>query len=443
MDDDETDGLIAWIVDISRSASEPLGIVLDAPTLTVKHVSLESAAGRWNEEYPEAAICQGDQILEVNGEQSVEGIARACQDADSLRMVLARESDGPVAGSLASDGDGLVAKSMVQGIIEAAKFCCEEDNEEGFRAFAWEVHPPGDSREHQRSSSSSHAKPAGLHPPALAASPYASVVLPEGKPRHGGSPRKKKAKVYGFRSCRMQPPGQTLQAGHVDIPLPPTPRDVAPQPPVSPAAMNQHLWTWKVPTEQQQLPAQPPPMPDWVVREAILCRASIVAATEAGLRRKLDASEVAVPPSPRPQAVSPPRRAVSPPRIPDSFAGANPVKRPDHLDMYSRPIYPPSQQRQRPPPRAPKHRPPTEAYPMAIPERGERHIVPAPDCPGQPAGKYFGVGHTGTTHISLPPLAEEEKIRAWRENMVNSVLCLARTSDVPLGLLPKTGSKVT
>lgn len=97
----------------------------------------------------------------------------------------------------------------------------------------------------------------------------------------------------------------------------------------------------------------------------------------------------------------------------------------EDLNMYSRRVELPWKQKPKGLHRGRKHRPPWQD------PNDNRSVSPAPRSLSP-----------SRSPIRLPKLAGEQKINEWRESMVNSAMSLARSCDVPLGLLPKAGTFV-
>lgn len=385
---------LRWAIEIARAAEEPLGLVLDLPALTVRYVSPGGAACRWNRANPERAIEQGDRIVQVNGQRSALDITRAFQDAALLRLVLTREILSH--SSRVSEENEGVASAFVQDLLEAASLLCEDEEPEGDEPQAWEVEPPDESQE--LTSPAPGIPPAGS---ALAASPYAVGLLPEGKPRHRKT--KRRPPWDGYRvSC--------LAPDHEKVPSPPNRQCLAPLPP--PPALD------NVPD------VKPSPMPDWMLQEA----------------RMLEASRCSQPPPPSCSRGGPQLwpQPPSPPMVLHLQPGIKPSM---DLHMYSG-------RRERTLPRGQKHYTRARSInSLASPLQGDQasgHVT-GNFCWGgrrrqfQTSADYHGQLEGGEPFI-LPQLTTEDKIRAWREHAVNNALCLARTCDVPLGLLPKMGA---
>lgn len=343
MSDSEGYGMMHWMtVEIHRVFGEPLGIAFDMPAMVVRHVSSDSAAGKWNKANPEMSIREGDKLVEANGYRSVEGIARECQGSAVLRLAIARDSED------------FLARRFVQDVMADAgaySSCGSESSD----CLAWEVQAPSEM-DNSEDGSPNHSiakrsrSPLGSMdniPAHFFSSPYAAVVAPEGKPRRGKNKRKQRPGP-GFRACCMRPPD------HQEVLLPSLPHQFSPPPPSV-------LPTFHQPYSPGKIIVPPMPMPEWMVRE-------MSKATEG------------------PMPLPPPGCAYS--------GGSRPQ---GHLNMYSRP--------------------PWEQVP-------------------RPAFRT-GAAHSEDARRQV----EEDQYRTWRENMVNRAISLARTSDIPRGLLPSMGAR--
>lgn len=313
------------------------------------------------------------------------------------------------------DDDGLVALGIVRDLLdgETRRFELREATATPDAGPAWEVEADyGESPDLTRDSEDDLPDPLAGAPipavpsshsgisPALAASPYASPHQPEGRPRRHRRRGDRRHKPPGVRVTCLKPPD------HQEVLLPAPACRWSVQPPPAPPPLFQQPFP---PGKVDSVP--PVPMPEWLLREARCAKAVEF--------------EPRPPPWPRPSPPSAPPGGRGSGALGGAIGSAN--KPSEHLDMYSRPVELPWKPRQRPQPRGMKPRPPwQDANVGPIPERGERHF-------------HEAVGGAGESLV-LPKLPEKDSLHAWREHVVNSALCLARTSDVPLGLLSKTGA---
>jgi hypothetical protein len=291
--------LLQWTVDIQRSACEPLGIALDLPeSTTVRHVSSDSAAGKWNRLHAERDIQQGDRLVEVNGHRSTPGIARACQESHVLRMVFARESDVGW------------AERMAQDVIRTGVSCALSDDGDAENELEARLVLVPD----ENNSELGAAAPVPNVSPALARSPYKlSAVTPRQQ-----SKIKRRARPAGFRSCCIAPP-------EIEEVLLPTPIGLPRHPPAPAGSSSVASASQGTNVPKAQLDG----MPGWLLREAAEVRMQIKQA------EAFEASIGKVEVSPSPPSWSWPRQPSAPP-LPGSFGNSS-VKRPGHFNMYGRP----------------------------------------------------------------------------------------------------------
>lgn len=323
--------------------------------------------------------------------------------------------------------EAYLATAIVQDYIDVAaqreELCTPcSDEEDASSTLTWEVDVQADAPEEVTFASQLNSQQADApeeeNKPHLAAAvelvtasspapqlPSAPPVVQAPSRKRPGRRRRREHKT-GCRETLQAPPDNAAEVLNCS-PSPPkqSPRSPSPQPPAQPFRGSKpggHMYA-----------AMPkPPTPEWLTREANKARLDISRAQARDLPQALNFAPQMMPQPPAPRDCDKPSLNLG--------MYENPAEMPWHL------------QRRR------HHR--------GLRQQARSHAGSTKSSKRSAATGSSSTFDRGTGFEShdasekLPKLVDEEKIQSWRENMVASAMSLARTCDVPLGLLPRSGA---